>query len=419
MSKRYIRHAAELVTCKGRTAKRGKEMSDIGLIHDGAVIIEDDKITAVGTTEELDRIVNDSPEYEVIDATGKAVMPGFVDSHTHFLFGGYRADEFGWRLKGDSYMSIMERGGGINATVVPTRNASVDDFVALGLERMNRMLEFGVTTVEGKSGYGMDHDTEIRMLEAYKKLNESHPVDVVSTFLGPHSVLPEWKGKEREFLDYMLTEVMPEVKEKGLAEFADIFTEKGVFDVPDSEYYLTKAAEMGFKLKVHADEITPGFGASEMAARVGAFSADHLLKASDEGIRMMAEGRTISTVLPLTAFCLREPYAPARKMIDSGCAVAMASDLNPGSCFSNSIPLMIATGCIYMNMSIEEVITAMTINGAAAVDRADRIGSIEEGKQADIIFLKFPSIQYLPYHTGVNLVETVIKSGKTVYHKEW
>ena len=410
MSKRYIRHAAELVTCKGRTAKRGKEMSDIGLIHDGAVIIEDDKITAVGTTEELDRIVKDSPEYEVIDATGKAVMPGFVDSHTHFLFGGYRAD---------SYMSIMERGGGINATVVPTRNASVDDFVALGLERMNRMLEFGVTTVEGKSGYGMDHDTEIRMLEAYKKLNESHPVDVVSTFLGPHSVLPEWKGKEREFLDYMLTEVMPEVKEKGLAEFADIFTEKGVFDVPDSEYYLTKAAEMGFKLKVHADEITPGFGASEMAARVGAFSADHLLKASDEGIRMMAEGRTISTVLPLTAFCLREPYAPARKMIDSGCAVAMASDLNPGSCFSNSIPLMIATGCIYMNMSIEEVITAMTINGAAAVDRADRIGSIEAGKQADIIFLKFPSIQYLPYHTGVNLVETVIKSGKTVYHKEW
>ncbi|SET82357.1 imidazolonepropionase [[Clostridium] aminophilum] len=419
MSKRYIRHAAELVTCKGRTAKRGKEMSDIGLIHDGAVIIEDDKITAVGTTEELDRIVKDSPEYEVIDATGKAVMPGFVDSHTHFLFGGYRADEFGWRLKGDSYMSIMERGGGINATVVPTRNASVEDFVALGLERMNRMLEFGVTTVEGKSGYGMDHDTEIRMLEAYKKLNDSHPVDVVSTFLGPHSVLPEWKGKEREFLDYMLTEVMPEVKEKGLAEFADIFTEKGVFDVPDSEYYLTKAAEMGFKLKVHADEITPGFGASEMAARVGAFSADHLLKASDEGIRMMAEGRTISTVLPLTAFCLREPYAPARKMIDSGCAVAMASDLNPGSCFSNSIPLMIATGCIYMNMSIEEVITAMTINGAAAVDRADRIGSIEEGKQADIIFLKFPSIQYLPYHTGVNLVETVIKSGKTVYHKEW
>lgn len=419
MSKRYIRHAAELVTCKGRTAKRGKEMSDIGLIHDGAVIIEDNKITAVGTTEELDRIVKDSPEYEVIDATGKAVMPGFVDSHTHFLFGGYRADEFGWRLKGDSYMSIMERGGGINATVVPTRNASVDDFVALGLERMNRMLEFGVTTVEGKSGYGMDHDTEIRMLEAYKKLNESHPVDVVSTFLGPHSVLPEWKGKEREFLGYMLTEVMPEVKEKGLAEFADIFTEKGVFDVPDSEYYLTKAAEMGFKLKVHADEITPGFGASEMAARVGAFSADHLLKASDEGIRMMAEGRTISTVLPLTAFCLREPYAPARKMIDSGCAVAMASDLNPGSCFSNSIPLMIATGCIYMNMSIEEVITAMTINGAAAVDRADRIGSIEAGKQADIIFLKFPSIQYLPYHTGVNLVETVIKSGKTVYHKEW
>ena len=357
--------------------------------------------------------------YEIIDATGKTVLPGFVDSHTHFLFGGYRADEFGWRLKGDSYMSIMERGGGINATVVPTRAASKEEFVELGRERLNRMLEFGVTTVEGKSGYGMDHDTEIRMLEAYKELDETHPVDVVRTFLGPHSVLPEWKGKEREFIDYMLTEVMPEVKERNLAEFADIFTEKGVFNIEDSEYYLNKAKEMGFKVKVHVDEITPNFGGAEMAGRVGAYSADHLLKVSDEGIRMMRDNGVISTVLPLTAFCLKEPYAPARKMIDEGAAVALASDLNPGSCFSNNIPLMVALGCIYMNMSIEEVITAITINGAAAVDRADRVGSIEEGKQADIVFLKFPSINYMPYHTTINLVETVIKNGETVYHKEW
>lgn len=418
MAKRYIRHASELVTCRGTAPKHGKEMSDIDLIKDGAVLIEDDKILLVGTTEELDQKVN-IDECEVIDASGKTVLPGFVDSHTHFIFGGYRADEFGWRLKGDSYMSIMERGGGINATVVPTRNASTEDFVEIGRERLNRMLEFGVTTVEGKSGYGMDHDTEIRMLEAMKELNETHPVDVVSTFLGPHSVLPEWKGKEREFLDYMLNEVMPEVKEKNLAEFADIFTEKGVFTVEDSEYYLNRAKELGFKIKAHADEITPDFGGSEMAVRAGSFSADHLLKASDEGIRMMAESRTISTLLPLTAFCLKEPYAPARKMIDSGCAVALASDLNPGSCFSNNIPLIVALGCIYMNMSIEEVITALTINGAAAVDRADRVGSIEAGKQADIIFLKFPSISYMPYHTTINLVETVIKNGKTVYQKQW
>ena len=417
MKKRYIRHASELVTCKGKAPKHGKEMSDIGLIYDGAVIIHDDKIIAVGTTEELDKQVN-SEEYEVIDAAGKTVMPGFVDSQTHFIFGGYRADEFSWRLKGDSYMSIMERGGGINATVVPTREASEEELMEAGKERLNRMLEFGVTTVEGKSGYGMDCETELKMLRAMKKLNETHPVDIVSTFLGPHSVLPQWKGKEREFLDEQLNHVMPKVKEENLAEFADIFTEKNVFTVEDSEYYMTKAKEMGFKLKIHADEIYQ-LGGSELAARVGAVSADHLLKASDEGIRQMRDAGVISTILPLTAFGLKEEYAPARKMIDEGCAVALASDLNPGSCFSNSIPLMVALGCIYMNMSIEEVITALTINGAAAVDRADKVGSIEPGKAADIIFLKFPSIHFMPYHTAINLVETVIKNGDTVYHKEW
>ena len=369
MKKRYIRHASELVTCKGSAPKHGKEMSDIGLIKDGAVIIHDGKIVAVGTTEELDKQV-DVKEYEVIDATGKTVMPGFVDSHTHFIFGGYRADEFSWRLKGDSYMSIMERGGGINATVVPTREATEEELMEAGEERLNRMLEFGVTTVEGKSGYGMDCDTELKQLRVMKKLDEKHPVDIVRTFLGPHSVLPEWKGKEREFIEEQLRVVMPKVKEENLAEFADIFT-------------------------------------------------DHLLKASDEGIRQMRDAGVISTLLPATAFSLKEEYAPGRKMIDEGCAVAIASDLNPGSCFTNSIPLLVALGCIYMNMSIEEVITALTINGAAAVDRADTVGSLEPGKQADIVFLKFPSIHFMPYHTGINLVETVIKKGETVYHKEW
>lgn len=417
MTKCYIRHASELVTCKGPAPKRGKDMSDIGSIQDGGVLIHDDKIVAVGATNELDQQIR-MDEYEVIDATGKTVLPGFVDSHTHFIFGGYRADEFTWRLKGDSYMSIMERGGGINATVNPTRNASLKELKEAGRERMNRMLEFGVTTVEGKSGYGMDHDTELLQLRAMKELNEEHPIDIVTTFLGPHSVLPEYKGKEREFLDMMIGKVMPDVKREGLAEFADIFCEKGVFSVEESEYYLNKAKEMGFKLKIHADEIN-SLGGAELAARVGAFSADHLLKASDEGIRRMAEKKVISTLLPLTAFGLKEEYAPAKKMIEAGAAVALATDFNPGSCFTNSIPLLVALGCIYMNMSIEEVITALTINGAAAVDRADKIGSIEAGKMADIIFLKFPSVNFMPYHTAVNLVDTVIKNGKTVYHKEW
>lgn len=417
MAKRYIRHASELVTCAGNAPKRGKEMSDIGLIHDGGVLIHDDKIFAVGTTEELDKMVN-LDDYEVIDASGKAVLPGFIDSHTHFVFGGYRADEFTWRLKGDSYMSIMERGGGINASVIPTRNASVEELVEVGRERLNRILEFGVTTVEGKSGYGMDGETELKQLRAMKQLDKEHPVDVVTTFLGPHSVLPEYKGKEREFIDMMLNEVMPKVKEEDLAEFADIFCEKGVFTIEDSEYYMNKAKEMGFKLKIHADEMNC-LGGAELAARTGAFSADHLLKVSDEGIKQMAEKKVISTLLPATAFCLKEEYAPARKIIEGGCAVALASDLNPGSCFTNNIPLLVALGCIYMDMSIEEVITALTINGAAAVDRADTVGSLEKGKQADIVFLKFPSINFMPYHTTINLVETVIKNGETVYHKDW
>lgn len=446
MKKMYIRHASELVTCRGKGPKRGSEMADIGLIQDGAVLLADGRIEAVGTTKELDQRlgldleqtdvlqpatgscsfqaaetadtrINGQP-VSVLNAFGKTVLPGFVDSHTHFIFGGFRADEFSWRLKGDSYMSIMERGGGINATIRPTKEASEEELVAVGMDRLNRMAEFGVTTVEGKSGYGMDCDTELKQLRVMKELDRRHPLDVVSTFLGPHSVLPEYKGREREFLDHMLTRVMPLVREENLAEFADIFCEKNVFSIEDSEYYLNQAKKLGFRLKIHADEMYP-LGGSELAARVGAVSADHLLKASDEGIRQMAEAGVISTLLPATAFCLKEEYAPARKMIDSGCAVALASDLNPGSCFTNSIPLLIALGCIYMNMSIEEVITALTINGAAAVGRADTIGSIEEGKQADILIMKYPSISYLPYHTAVSQAETVIKKGEIIFSKKW
>lgn len=415
MSKKFICHAAELVTCRGKAPKYGKEMSDIGLIEDGAVLIEDDKIVAVGTTEELSSR-SDLSGCEVIDATGKTVLPGFVDSHTHFVFGGYRADEFSWRLRGDSYMSIMERGGGINASVTKTRNATMEELVAEGKDRLARMLEFGVTTVEGKSGYGLDKETELKQLRAMKELGKLQPVDIVSTFLGPHSVLPEYKGREREFIDMMLHEVMPQVRAEDLAEFADIFTEKNVFSVEDSRYYLNEAKKMGFKLKIHADEMVQ-LGGAELAAEVGAFSADHLLKASDQGIADMAKAGAICTVLPATAFCLKEEFARARKMIDEGAAVAVASDLNPGSCFTNSIPLLIALSCIYMGLSVEEVITALTINGAAAVDRADRVGSLEPGKQADIIFLKYPSIHFLPYHTAINLVEKVMKNGEIVLEK--
>ena len=415
MSKCLIRHASELVTCRGKAPKCGKAMNDIGIIRDGAVLMCDDKIEAVGTTEQVEAGMN-LEGCQIIDAQGKTVLPGFVDSHTHFIFGGFRADEFSWRMKGDSYMSIMERGGGINATVTATRQASLEELVRLGQERLDAMLEFGVTTVEGKSGYGLDCETELRQMRAMKQLNETHPIDIVPTFLGPHSVLPEYKGRQREFLDKQATEVLPLVKAENLAEFADIFCEDNVFSVEDSRYYLNRAKEMGFKLKLHADEMVQ-LGGAQLAAEVGAVSADHLLQASDEGIRRMAETGVISTLLPATAFCLKEPFARGRKMIDEGCAVAIASDLNPGSCFTNSIPLLIALGCIYMQLSIEEVITALTINGAAAAGRAETVGSLEPGKKADAVILKYPSIQYLPYHTGINLAETVLKNGKIVYKK--
>ncbi len=410
MNKIIIKNASELVTCKGKAPKHGRDMSDIGLIGNGCVVIENDIIVDVGKQEILEKY--DEKEYRIIDAKNKAVLPGFIDSHTHLIFGGYRADEFSWRLRGDNYMSIMERGGGITSSVRATRNTSLEEFINLGMNRLNKILDMGVTTVEGKSGYGLDYETEIRQLKAMKQLNEIHPVDIVPTFLGPHSVLPEYKGKEDEFIDFMI-DVLPKIKEEKLAEFADIFCEKNVFTVEQSRKFLTAAKNNGLKLKIHADEMYQ-LGGTELAVELGCTSADHLLQASDEGIKQLSKSDTVATLLPATAFCLKEEYARARHMIDSGCAVALATDFNPGSCFTNSVPLVIALAALNMNMAIEEIIVALTINAAAAVGRSHITGSIETGKKADIIILEYPSIHFLPYHAAVNIVETVIKNGKIV-----
>jgi imidazolonepropionase len=410
MSKLIIKNVSELVTCRGRAPKHGKDMSDIGLIKNGCLVIENDTIIDVGTKEILKNY--NEEEYQVIDAENKAVLPGFIDSHTHLIFGGYRAEEFSWRLKGDTYMSIMERGGGITSTVRSTRNTSDEEFISLGIKRLDKILDMGVTTVEGKSGYGLEKETEIRQLKAMKELNEMHPVDIVPTFLGPHSVLPEYKGKEDEFINLMI-DLLPEIAKENLAEFADIFCEKNVFTIDQSRRFLTAAKDAGLKLKIHADEMYR-LGGTELAVELGCTSADHLLQASDEGIKQLSESNTVATILPATAFCLKEEYARARYMIDKGCALSLATDFNPGSCFTNSIPLVIALAALHMKMTIEEIITALTINAAAAVGRSDRIGSIEKGKKADIIILEYPSIHFLPYHAGVNIVETVIKNGKIV-----
>ena len=412
MSNLLIKNTNELVTCSGNTAKYGKEMSDIHVIENGAVVVENGIIKDLGKTQDILSKYNEK-DYEVIDATGKAVLPGFVDSHTHFVFGGYRADEFSWRLRGDSYMDIMNRGGGIVSSVTATREASEEELIKRGLERLDSMLAFGVTSVEGKSGYGLDKETELKQLRVMKKLNEIHPIDISITFMGAHATPKEFAGRTDDYVDFIIDEVLPEVAKENLAEFFDVFCEQNVFSVEQSRKMYLKAKEYGLKLKIHADEIVQ-LGGAELAAELGLVSADHLLHASDNGIKAMAEKKVISTLLPTTAFCLKEPFARARMMIDAGSAVAFGTDFNPGSNFTNSIPLMFALASIYMNMSPEEAVTAMTINGAAAIDRADVVGSIDIGKKGDIVILKYPSFRFLPYHTGVNIVEKTIKEGKVV-----
>jgi imidazolonepropionase len=414
MDKILLIHASQLVTVSGTTAKCGKDMSDIGVIKDGAVLMEEGWIRYAGPTKDLD--LSQHSDAMVIDCTGKTVLPGFVDSHTHFIFGGYRPEEFSWRLTGVSYMDIMQRGGGINATTTSTRLADEETLTALGRKRLDDMLAYGVTTVEGKSGYGLDKETELRQLRAMKTLDKEHAVDVASTFMGAHAVPQEWKGRTDDYVDYILREVLPAVAEERLAEFCDVFCEDGVFDVHQSRKLLLAAKELGLKLKLHADEIVP-IGGTELAAEVGAVSADHLLHSSEVGIKALAKEGVVATLLPATAFSLKEPYANARNMIDSGCSVALASDFNPGSCFTHSIPLLIALATIEMNMTIEETIAALTINGAAALGRAEQIGSLEPGKKADIIVLEYPDYHFLNYHFAMNIVEMVFKNGTKVYQK--
>lgn len=408
--RRLVITNANIYTPVGTAGKRGAEMGDILHIEKGGIIIEDGIIRWVGPDSEMPEPEGHVCDEVYMDALGRAVLPGFVDSHTHLVFGGYRPEEFGWRLKGDTYMSIMERGGGIQSTVNATRAASAEELREKAEWYLDEMSAMGVTTVEAKSGYGLDTETEERMLRVIRELGEDpeRKVDVVSTFLGAHAVPKEYKGRTAEYVDLIIKEMLPRFRD--MAEFCDIFTEKNVFELEDSRRLLEAAREAGYKLKMHADEIV-SLGGAELAADLGAFSADHLLHVSDEGIRRMAESGTVATLLPLTAFALKEEFAPARKFIDAGCTVALATDLNPGSCFSGSIPLTIALACIYMKMSVEETLTALTLNGAAAIDRADRIGSIEAGKQGDVVILHFDTLDALPYYVGMNCVDVTIKNG--------
>lgn len=411
-----IDHATIVTPC-GHSACKGDAMSRLTTIKDGCVIVRDGLIEYVGPRADAQDLMaeykKDKSDISFIDAEGRALLPGFVDSHTHLIFGGFRPDEFEWRLKGDTYMSIMQRGGGIQSTVNATRATSEDELVNRAQWFLDRMSSMGVTTVEAKSGYGLDTETEEKMLRAIRRLadKDGQPIRIVSTFLGAHAVPKEYAGHTDEYVDLIIKEMRPRFRE--MTDCCDIFCEKNVFEIEESRRLLKAAKDMGYKLKLHADEIVQ-LGGAELAAELGALSADHLLHVSDAGVEAMAKAGVVATLLPLTAFTLKEPYAPARKFIDAGAAVALATDLNPGSCFSGSIPLSIALACIYMKMSIEETITALTLNGAAAIGRADEIGSIEKGKRADFVMLNTDNINILPYYVGMNCVKTTIFGGRVV-----
>lgn len=402
---------ARVVTPVGHSAVRGKAMGQLRIIPDAFIAVIDGRIARIGSMAELAVYLKLSPvAFLHYDAAGCVVLPGFVDSHTHLIFGGYRADEFRWRLEGQSYMDIMRKGGGIQSTVDSTRRATVEELVDNARWMLDAMRRMGVTTVEAKSGYGLDLESEERMLDAIATLQNSPDtgVRIVATFLGAHAVPREYSGRTAEYTDYLIAEMLPRFKDK--ATFCDVFCEREVFELEDSRRLLMAAREMGYRLKLHADEIVQ-LGGGGLAAELGAVSADHLLHVSDGDIRRMADAGVVATLLPLTAFALKEPYAPARKFIEAGAAVALATDLNPGSCFSGSIPLTIALACIYMHMSVEEAITALTLNGAAALDMADETGSLEEGKFADMAVLRFDNYNTLPYYVGMNCVKATFSHG--------
>ncbi len=400
-----MKNASQLITLAGDNhgPRTGKAMSDLGIIENGDLWVSHNEIKAVGKD---DRLPHDADI--VIDCTGKVVMPGFVDPHTHLVFAGSRENELDMKLKGHTYLEILEAGGGILSTVRRTREATKGQLIDQATERLNRMLAHGTTTIEAKSGYGLDPETEIKLLEIAFELNSQHPIDIASTFLGAHAVPEEFKGRSMEYIDSMIG-ILPLIAKKRLARFCDVFCEKGAFTLEESRKMLEAAKQEGLRPKIHADEIE-NLGGSSLAAELKAISAEHLAVTSEEDMKAMAQAGVIGVLLPGTPYSLMMEYANARKLIEMGVPVALATDLNP-NCWTESMQFIISLACYQMRMTPAEAIVASTINAAHAVDMADRLGSLEVGKKADIIILDLPNYQHIPYHFGVNHVETVIKDG--------
>nr|WP_300002570.1 imidazolonepropionase [Tissierella sp.] len=413
-----IKNIDNLITLKGENrARSGKEQGEISIIENGIIAMDAQRIIYVGEGE-LPETIKQDENTEIIDGRGKTVTPGLIDCHTHLVHGGSREHEFKLKLEGVDYLDILAAGGGIHSTVKATREADFDQLYKKAEKSLNIMMGFGVTTVEAKSGYGIgDFDTEIRQLEVAKKLGKDNPVDIVSTFMGAHAVPEEYEGRSDEFVDLLINEMMPVIVEKDLARFNDVFCEEGVFTIEQSRKILLAGKEQGLTPKMHADEIV-SLGGAELAAEVGCISAEHLMAASDQGIKDMAEKGTIAVLLPGTSFNLQKgTIAPARKMIEEGVPVAISTDYNPGSCPSENLQFMMTLGSLTLKMTPAEVITSVTINAAAALGLEEKIGSLEVGKASDVAIFDAPNLEYMIYHFGINHTDKVIKNGKVVWSK--
>lgn len=407
-----IKNIGKLVTMEGSFfPKVGKQMNDLKILENAYIAVVEGKIFQVGIDDGYKKFVGENTVID--DASGMLVTPGLIDSHTHLVHGGSRENEFSKKLNGVPYIEILQEGGGILSTVNATRNATFDELYDKAQKSLDRMLELGVTTVEEKSGYGLDLITEVKQLEVAHKLDKDHPIDLVHTFLGAHAVPVEYKSNSQAYIKLLVEEIMPKIKEMDLAEFCDVFCEEGVFSVEESELILSKAKELGYKLKIHADEIVP-IGGAEIAAKLGCISADHLMAASEQGLNDMADAGVMANILPGTSFNLNKPSADVRKMIDLNVPISLSSDYNPGSCPSENLQFVMQLGCLNLKMTPNEVLTAVTINAAHCLDRATEIGSIEVGKKADIAIFDAPNVEYLMYHFGINHIDRVYKEGKLV-----
>lgn len=390
----------------------GKEMAAATILEDGYIAIKDGKILATGTGEPQADLVG--PETILLSCQGKVATPGLIDCHTHLVYGGSREHEFAQKLAGVSYLDILANGGGILSTVRATRKADFDTLYQKSYKLLDYMLDHGVTTVEAKSGYGLDWETEKRQLEVVQKLHEDHPIDLVSTFMAAHAIPEEYKGNNQAYLDLIIESMLPQVKEENLAEFCDIFCEQGVFTAEEARSLLIKAKDMGFKLRIHADEIK-SIGGVDLAAELGTVSAEHLMVITDQGIDKLSQAKVIGNLLPATTFSLMEDtYAPARKMLDKGMAITLSTDSNPGSCPTANLQFVMQLGSFMMSLTPVEILNAVTINAAYSVDRQTQIGSFHSGKDADISIFDAPNIDFLFYFFATNLTDQVYKKGLCV-----